>query len=696
MKKICTLLLLGLATAGAAQAQYLTNGGFEGDWEKCTPFVSGNNKAPTVGTQPTGWHAANVAGYYMSVLGWMGQTTVVSKDDSGHNGVAAKMKNTNTLGNIIPGYMALGTPWNTANTSGQNADGGTFGGVTFTSQPDAFEFYYKYTKGKAENTQPASVVAYMWKGSTSQADVPANVAKSAATTVTMVNRDYNILGRQHALGGNVTKSDDFELIATIGAENEKEDEQGYRSEVLMTEEKVEWTHMVCPFTYYSANKPEMINIIFASMENWAGKASNEDGNSLTVDDVNLLYWNTLSSLTYDGVELLEDNKTTYDNSSVSYDADKLSATAKSQFATTDISYDETSAVATITVTREYAETKVYTIQFKKAGGEVPSKEIVDTKTYPKTIVVIVDGISASPQDANIDVTYYDNSTIDFTLKNFILGEGEEAMPIGNIAIENLKIENGQFTFNDNLLIQNGDDENITWWGPWLKEIPLDLKGEINDAQNYFFVNIDIDLGEQVVNVQAGDPIPAKLTLTDAGAGTFVAPFPVTIPVDEETEEPLFTASTVTDIQNGYLVLSPCDGAIPAKTPVVIQGEANEFNFAIIKNREYVEPTPSTSGLLTGIYAPTTVPLGSYVLQKQDKVAFFKVTGDFTLGANRCYLTIPQGNSARAIYFGEDILTALNAAVTTNVSNAIYDLQGRRVNNADQKGVFIVNGKKVVK
>lgn len=54
-------------------------------------------------------------------------------------------------------------------------------------------------------------------------------------------------------------------------------------------------------------------------------------------------------------------------------------------------------------------------------------------------------------------------------------------------------------------------------------------------------------------------------------------------------------------------------------------------------------------------------------------------------------------SVFAITFGDanGVVTGISSAVAPSSANVIYDLSGRRVSNAT-KGVYIVNGKKVVK
>ena len=233
LKKTSACVFAALLGLSAANAQQLPNASFDDEWVTCNPWVAGNYVA-SQGTQPTSWYAANVMGYELNLFGkksWVGKTTVVTEAEGHNSAKAAKLENKTTVGNVIPGYLSLGTPWNTANTSGKNSDGGVFGGVEFTSCPDAIEFDYLRVQGSG-STQPASVVAYLWKGTTTQTNVPSNVA-SSATKVTMTDRDRNILGIEYAYGDEPTYSDDFELIATI---NDK-----------ITEANEDWTTVTIPF-----------------------------------------------------------------------------------------------------------------------------------------------------------------------------------------------------------------------------------------------------------------------------------------------------------------------------------------------------------------------------------------------------------------------------------------------------------------
>lgn len=199
--------------------------------------------------------------------------------------------------------------------------------------------------------------------------------------------------------------------------------------------------------------------------------------------------------------------------------------------------------------------------------------------------------------------------------------------------------------------------------------------------------------KHVYTIQFATP-KAKATMSvsaAAGWGTFCAPFAVTAPAD-------VTVSTIRSIgDNGQLtLLRVSNGAIPANTPVILK---STINVSTTFEGAAEEGTP-VKNYLTGVYTETIAPEGSYVLQNQNSgVGFYLVEPGtaVTVQPNRCYLTLPAGSSARALFFDEDdFLTALDNAIIVDEPEAAYDLQGRRVNVAGQKGMLIIGGRKVIK
>ena len=359
MKKIYSLLFMG-GVALTANAQQI-NGSFDGEWVKCVPWDSKGNTT-AVGTRPEGWNISNVA------LGniKLGSETVGSDG----TGKAVKLVNKNLFGNGIPGYLTLGTPFATAEgVTANNADGGTFGGAALAYHPDAISFDYKRDNSK-NASEPATVVAYLWSGTWTQKDVPGNtVISGSATKVDMTDRDRNVLDMPTSTGGDVSATDNAKLVAQLTGK-------------ITEDSGDEWQSMTVPFDYGAndATTPvEKINVIFSATDYFGDRKSIVQDNSLTVDNVKLVYYHGLSSLTaynqYGGVADIGFAPDVYEyNVNSQYDSYKTKVlfTKLGVGATATGAYDPATARYTITVKGEdYDETtnpdamSVYTLQYTK-------------------------------------------------------------------------------------------------------------------------------------------------------------------------------------------------------------------------------------------------------------------------------------------------------------------------------------------
>lgn len=338
---------------------------FSGDWETCIPWDSKGNTESS-GTQPKGWHISNVH----TLLG----AVVAGEKAEGSNGttVAVKLTNQDLLGQKIPAYMSLGTPWATAETyfsKVRKADGGVFGGLDFTYRPDAISFDYQRDNSKKKEN--ATAIAYLWKGTWTQTNVPGNTAVGfadygTATKVTMTNRDRNVLGNETSatLGDPATHTADAKLIAKL-------------EQSISESTKGTWKNMTIPFTYNDDTAvPEYINVIFAANDYFGDRNGIVAGNSLTIDNVKLVYYHALNSLTYNGnkVANFDEGTTEYTLSGkLAEDFDKVKFTIKGVGATYDVAKDEANNVATITVKgNDYdvnpSSKTVYTIKFDGTVG----------------------------------------------------------------------------------------------------------------------------------------------------------------------------------------------------------------------------------------------------------------------------------------------------------------------------------------
>ena len=77
-------------------------------------------------------------------------------------------------------------------------------------------------------------------------------------------------------------------------------------------------------------------------------------------------------------------------------------------------------------------------------------------------------------------------------------------------------------------------------------------------------------------------------------------------------------------------------------------------------------------------------------------AFAPVLGPGRLKANQCYLRFRKQSGARTIQLVFEDATGITTVSGSPADAPLYDLNGRRVTKPAKKGVFIKDGKKVVK
>lgn len=493
MKKLYASFL-ALAAVLSVGAQQLPNVGFEDEWVDCKPWNSVYDNLTMVeaaarmgqtvfGLQPTGWIVSDVLGIVSPVdeedgggYGALGTTNIALKVEGYNSESALNLKNNPNpfmASQIVPGYVSLGKTWATntldwATFQPADKDGGTFGGLDYTGRPDAISFYYTRAHGgdDLEYTAPdekATVVVYSWKGSWSQADVPGNNTMSAAqiVKVTMVDRDRNILGMETAQGGEVTASEDAELISKL---------------IYYIEgDAAEWTLFEQPIEYLSDATPEKINVVIAANE-YFNPAEVGNGNEITLDDVRLVYYSRLSAISLDGEEIEGfDSKTyTYDLSDVEMPESEAAISAdllkNVSNATATTVLNKANSTATITVKNENGtdydglDTHVYTLKFKEAEG-------AEGDEYEGTIHI---GLAAIGLGEDVDVPgsvfiipdETDETKCTFKLPNFSLGEGADFGDIVVPDVTKTPTEDGYSYYGvvESLELQGGLTAKVTVTG----------------------------------------------------------------------------------------------------------------------------------------------------------------------------------------------------------------------------------------
>jgi hypothetical protein len=193
----------------------------------------------------------------------------------------------------------------------------------------------------------------------------------------------------------------------------------------------------------------------------------------------------------------------------------------------------------------------------------------------------------------------------------------------------------------------------------------------------------------------GTVAPRSVTITSAGYATYYNDYAVEIPSGLKAYW-----GKLSDDGKKIEMTEISDGIIPAETGVVVKGDADTY--ALTATAE--DGSTYASNVLRGVVANTTVSslgLGAgniYVLAKNasDKAVFAKFTGS-TLGDHRAYLFVPDGGAPElSISFGDETTGISDVAGKTTVEDSVYyNLNGQRISQPT-KGLYIVNGKKIIK
>lgn len=192
-----------------------------------------------------------------------------------------------------------------------------------------------------------------------------------------------------------------------------------------------------------------------------------------------------------------------------------------------------------------------------------------------------------------------------------------------------------------------------------------------------------------------------VAVSAAGYATLYAPVALKVPAEG------VTAHTVT-IDGDKAILSEALEVIPAETGVILVGTEGTHNFTVTTTNE------TATSALAGTFAKTYVKGPAYVLSAPtvETVGLYKAklnkngegnavaegeTGThFLNNAFKAYLPAPVGSEAPMFSFGRgEGTTGIDNAQLTIDNVVIYDLLGRRVEKME-KGIYIVNGKKVIK
>lgn len=367
------------------------------------------------------------------------------------------------------------------------------------------------------------------------------------------------------------------------------------------------------------------------------------------------------------------------------------------------------------------------------------------KEYTDNLVVTINEESTEPQPTTILFRNNGDGTCNFALNNFCLVDGEESLGVGNIKVDNLTYTVGAdgigvFSCDRTIQITKGDDPNIaddTWLGPMLGDVPLQLKGKINDNKVYVTIDINMESLGQVIHVELGDDNfpPPTYTLTFMVEGDTIKTI--------ELEEGAAIEYPEVEARKGYsfawdkeLAVMPAEAttitgtytAITYTLTFVVDGETvktvdlmedDAIEYPEVETREgytfawdkELTVMPGEATTITGVYTANIYKV--IYMDGETVIASYEVVYGESLPEAPVYnreddqeftYTFEgwQGDTFTTMPAHDVVYTALIKSTPTSIDGIlaadgkvkVYDLQGRRVERPT-KGIYVINGKKVM-
>ena len=688
-KKLLSLLLLGGLTLTAGAQYQVPNSDFE-QWETVTYTKTGLLGATYTGDEPVSWNSfLDGTGSLKGTAGRDQVDKVADKRPGSTGTYSAKITARSVLGVVAQGNLTTGCV-NMGGYDATDANGNyNYSNISdgkcqkFTGRPDAMRVWVKYSSSQ-ENYQ------------------------AKANAILHTDGYY-----QDPIGNSITAT----LVAK--AENLNIDNTGA------------WQELTIPFAYNVSDRPAYALVSFAT-SNTPGKGNKDD--SMLIDDLEFLYYSQLSDLTYNGTTIAGFNKDTY-----SYTVDGYYSTnclvATKNCAGGEIVYGDYNATnRTITITvkgdniSEVASNyHTYTITFTK---DAVTK--LSSQNYTDFLRVAINGNIANPQETIINVSKFSDNTYTLSLDNFILVDGEEMYPVGNIVLEGLTATeaDGFITFDtkQTIQIQPGTIEGTTpadWMGPTLGDVLIEMVAKITPSGK-MYCTIDIDMTEalgQVINVYFGvvnnletEALPDAEGVHVVLNRTFQPGWSTVFLQYDVTMEELGAVKVMQfdryDRENDVLKFTEvASGNMSGNYPYLVKFDAEKVNPFFANRRVRVWNTLggrysdiwSFKGTFTGIanmegkYGVTANIDGSQYIRRGGKNASIKGTRAYF----ECSDDSRNVQQMRIQLDGENGATSIDGVQVLSGSFDIYNLQGICVRTAATSledltpGVYVVNGKKVM-
>ncbi len=289
----------------------------------------------------------------------------------------------------------------------------------------------------------------------------------------------------------------------------------------------------------------------------------------------------------------------------------------------------------------------------------------------------------------------DNNTGDETGVIATYNEENCSMVVTKITDANVTVDNGTLTDADLFGMFKIEGKDYYWYvnpnnnnngyATFHRDSKTRLYFNSNGVSNAFIIEEAEYANKPALNAVGESPLLTS-ELHNTAMATFSAPFATVVP--ENVTAYYATAG------DGFVTLNAIAAteAIPANTGVILVG-AESGSITMRPAAGETAATIENNVLANSAGAVKTIPANSYVLSAKDGVAGFYNTDGGDLAMNKAYIAGVAALASVELRFPGT--TAVEKVEMRNEKEEIYDLQGRRIDEITEPGIYIVNGVKVL-
>ena len=391
---------------------------------------------------------------------------------------------------------------------------------------------------------------------------------------------------------------------------------------------------------------------------------------------------TLTAVANDGYEFVNWTK---EGVEVSTDAAyTFTATADGEYTANFVEIQEVAAVRYCRIGYDFENSNRYYMQSVASGVTNKANALLMTQESGAT-----------------SIFYYADSKLLSYDKGTYLNEIKDMNgTLGARGLQGVGVEGGDVEFNGNkIIVTNGTTSTVYLHAN-------------KSGTTYFVDRCGTDNCGTPHNFVLEEVKTLPVTISSALHATFYAPVAVKIP--EGVKAYVLKAADIPGIETYAWMTSLKNGIIPANTGVIIKGAAGTYYFDIVENNDDAR-AEAVGNVLSGTVAKTKITEDAYILaNREGNVGLYPVaknsyldtnttetTVRFTNNSHKAYLPVKndwfgeqlkKGTGFRFVYDDEE--TTEIEEFETELEDTIYDLQGRKLSEITEPGIYIVGGKKV--